>query len=85
MIYEEIYTFLGCNIINLKKTWEHLVLAARILAGIENPEDICVVSSNPHATVIILIKNKFYKRELYLNLVFLLVQQQLLDVIHLVI
>lgn len=40
----------GIHIINLRKTWEKIVLAARIIAGIENPEDVCVISSRPHGT-----------------------------------
>lgn len=35
----------GVNIINLKKTWEKLMLSARAIAAIENPEDVYVVSS----------------------------------------
>jgi len=35
----------GVNIINLKKTWEKMMLAARAIAAIENPEDVYVVSS----------------------------------------
>lgn len=35
----------GVNIINLGKTWEKILLAARIIAAIENPEDVVVVSS----------------------------------------
>jgi small subunit ribosomal protein SAe len=35
----------GVNIINLGKTWEKIVLAARIIVGIENPEDVVVVSA----------------------------------------
>merc|ERR550534_892951 len=35
----------GVQIINLAKTWEKIVLAARVLVAIENPEDICVVSN----------------------------------------
>jgi small subunit ribosomal protein SAe len=34
----------GVNIINLKKTWEKLMLAARAIAAIENPQDVFVVS-----------------------------------------
>lgn len=37
----------GINIINIKKTWEKLMLAARAVAAIENPEDVYVVSSRP--------------------------------------
>merc|ERR1711992_230745 len=38
----------GVNIINLKKTWEKLMLAARAIAAIENPSDVFVVSSRPY-------------------------------------
>ncbi|KAH8799532.1 40S ribosomal protein S2 [Flagelloscypha sp. PMI_526] len=38
----------GVHIINVGKTWEKLVLAARILAAIENPADICVISARPY-------------------------------------
>merc|ERR1719162_2664025 len=38
----------GVNIINLKKTWEKLMLAARAIATVENPEDVFVVSSRPY-------------------------------------
>jgi len=35
----------GVNIFNIRKTWEKLVLAARVIAAIENPLDINVVST----------------------------------------
>lgn len=35
----------GLNLINLSKTYEKLMLAARILVAIENPADIVVVSA----------------------------------------
>merc|ERR1711963_521650 len=38
----------GVHIINLKKTWEKLMLAARAIAAIENPADVFVVSSRPY-------------------------------------
>lgn len=38
----------GINIINLKKTWEKLMLSARAIASIENPEDVYVVSSRAY-------------------------------------
>uniref|UniRef100_A0A0B6Y989 Small ribosomal subunit protein uS2 n=1 Tax=Arion vulgaris TaxID=1028688 RepID=A0A0B6Y989_9EUPU len=38
----------GIFIINLKKTWEKLLLAARAIAAIENPADICVISARPY-------------------------------------
>jgi small subunit ribosomal protein SAe len=34
----------GIHVINIAKTWEKLVFAARIIAGIENPAEICVIS-----------------------------------------
>ena len=38
----------GVNIINIKKTWEKMMLAARAIAAIENPADVYVVSSRPY-------------------------------------
>merc|ERR1712071_164339 len=37
----------GINIINLKKTWEKLLLAARAIAAVENPQDVFVFASRP--------------------------------------
>merc|ERR1739848_377383 len=37
----------GVNIINLRKTWEKMMLAARAVAAIENPADVFVVASRP--------------------------------------
>jgi len=37
----------GVYIINLHKTWEKLTLAARVIAAIENPADVCVISARP--------------------------------------
>merc|ERR1712033_150845 len=39
----------GVHVINLRKTWEKLVLAARAIAAIENPADVFVVASRPYA------------------------------------
>eukprot|EP00088_Acartia_fossae_P035091 TRINITY_DN360_c0_g1_i1.p1 TRINITY_DN360_c0_g1~~TRINITY_DN360_c0_g1_i1.p1 ORF type:complete len:316 (+),score=134.17 TRINITY_DN360_c0_g1_i1:198-1145(+) len=39
----------GTNIINLKKTWEKLMLAARAVAAVENPADVFVVASRTYA------------------------------------
>lgn len=39
----------GLHILNLQKTWEKIVLAARIIVAIENPQDICVISARPYA------------------------------------
>lgn len=41
----------GIHIINLRQTWEKIVLAARVIAGIENPADVCVISCRPYGTV----------------------------------
>jgi len=35
----------GQNIINLQYTWDKIVLAARIIAAVENPKDVAVVSA----------------------------------------
>jgi len=37
----------GKHIIDLRKTWEKIVLAARVIVAIENPKDICVVALSP--------------------------------------
>jgi small subunit ribosomal protein SAe len=37
----------GVHILNLGKTWEKLILAARIIVAIENPQDVVVISSRP--------------------------------------
>lgn len=38
----------GVYIINVRKTWEKLLLAARAIAAIENPADVCVISARPY-------------------------------------
>ncbi|KAK8945643.1 40S ribosomal protein SA [Platanthera guangdongensis] len=38
----------GIYIINLGKTWEKLLLAARVIVAIENPHDIIVQSARPY-------------------------------------
>lgn len=40
--------FPGINLINLGKTYEKIVLAARVIAAIENPNDVCVISARPY-------------------------------------
>ncbi len=37
----------GVHLINVEETWQKIQLAARIIATIKNPEDICVVSAKP--------------------------------------
>lgn len=38
----------GVNLIHVGKTWEKIVLAARVIAAIENPADICIISARPY-------------------------------------
>ncbi|KEZ41858.1 40S ribosomal protein S0 [Scedosporium apiospermum] len=38
----------GVNVINIGKTWEKIVLAARIITAVDNPADICVISARPY-------------------------------------
>jgi len=38
----------GIHIINIGKTWEKLVFAARVIAAVENPNDVCVISSRTY-------------------------------------
>ena len=47
-IYSCHFIVAGTYIINLRKTWEKLLLAARAIAAIENPADVCVISARPY-------------------------------------
>lgn len=38
----------GIFVINLGKTWDKLVLAARVIAAIENPQDVAVLSARTY-------------------------------------
>jgi small subunit ribosomal protein SAe len=38
----------GIHLLNIGKTWEKLVLAARVIAAVENPNDVCVISARPY-------------------------------------
>lgn len=38
----------GVNIINLRRTYEKIVLAARAIVAIEHPSEVFVISSRPH-------------------------------------
>lgn len=38
----------GIQLINLGKTWEKLMLAARVIVAIENPQDVVVISSRQY-------------------------------------
>ena len=38
----------GVHVFNVQKTWEKLVLAARVIAAVENPADVCVISAGTY-------------------------------------
>jgi len=38
----------GLHVINLQKTWEKIILAARMIISIENPQDVVVISARPY-------------------------------------
>ena len=38
----------GIHILNISKTWEKLMLAARIITAIENPDDVIAISARPY-------------------------------------
>lgn len=38
----------GLHLLNLGKTWEKLMLAARIITAIENPQDVVCISARPY-------------------------------------
>lgn len=37
----------GLHILNIGKTWEKIMLAARVIVAIENPEDVVAISARP--------------------------------------
>lgn len=45
-------SLVGVHIINIKRTWEKLLLAARVIVSIENPADVCVISARPYGQVL---------------------------------
>ncbi len=38
---------LGSSIVNVRKFWEKLLLAARAIVAVENPADVCAISCQP--------------------------------------
>jgi len=38
----------GIHILNIGKTWEKMLIAARIIAAVENPEDVIAISARPY-------------------------------------
>jgi len=49
----------GIHLINIGKTWEKLMLAARIIASIENPQDVVAISARPYGQRAVLKFAKF--------------------------
>jgi small subunit ribosomal protein SAe len=39
----------GCHYLNIAKTWEKLMIAARVIAAVNNPKDVLVASSKIYA------------------------------------
>jgi small subunit ribosomal protein SAe len=50
---------IGSSVINVRKFWEKLLLAARAIVAVENPADVCAISCQPQGKRI-LIKTRFY-------------------------
>lgn len=49
VLIENFYSILvGINILNLKKTWEKLLLAARAIVAVEHAAEVFVISSRPY-------------------------------------
>ena len=38
----------GVHVLNIGKTWEKIVLAARVIVAIEHPEDVIAISARPY-------------------------------------
>lgn len=36
------------HIINISKTWDKIMMAARVIVAIENPQDVCAISARPY-------------------------------------
>jgi small subunit ribosomal protein SAe len=49
----------GIHLINIGKTWEKIVLAARIIAAVENPQDVVAISARPYGQRAVLKFAKF--------------------------
>lgn len=49
----------GTSIINIRKFWEKLMLAARAIVAVENPADVCAISCQPQGQRAVLKYAKF--------------------------
>merc|ERR550537_876519 len=36
------------HVLNIASTWEKIMLAARVIAAIDNPADVCAISARPY-------------------------------------
>eukprot|EP00750_Incisomonas_marina_P017087 INCI19840.1.p1 GENE.INCI19840.1~~INCI19840.1.p1 ORF type:complete len:286 (+),score=47.17 INCI19840.1:309-1166(+) len=36
------------HVLNISKTWDKIMLAARVIASVENPADVCAISARPY-------------------------------------
>ena len=54
----------GVHILNIGKTWEKLMLAARIIVAIENPEDVIAISARPYGMRATLKYGKYFSRDI---------------------
>ena len=36
------------HVLNIGKTWDKIMLAARVIAAVENPSDVCAISARPY-------------------------------------
>jgi small subunit ribosomal protein SAe len=39
----------GCHFLNISKSWEKMMIAARVIAAVKNPKDVLIVSSKTYA------------------------------------
>jgi len=49
----------GIYLLDLKKTWEKLMIAARIIVAIENPQDVVAISARPYGQRAVLKFSKY--------------------------
>lgn len=54
--------WIGSSVINIRKFWEKLMLAARAIAAVENSADVCAISCQPQGKNI----HKWNKKEIIL-------------------
>ena len=49
----------GVHILNLEDTWQKIKLAAKIIAAVDNPEDVIVVSARPYGQLAVMKYAKY--------------------------